>query len=374
MNKKAYFGQLNVVYIEVTNKCNINCKYCYEVQKKQSKQVFTVEMFYRIIDNVAEFSCHDDISIIFHGGEPLLIPSDFYENCMAYATQTLSATGKTVSFGLQSNLMLLKDDLIPILIKYRVGISTSIDGPAEIHNQARAGFDKTIDNLHKLCNAGVKVNFITVCSHHNKDRISDLFQFAKTLNLKSLQLSIASCVKSINPESTYGPLSENEIFEIWTKALDCWKSTGVEERNIALMLKRYLNPDWDFNHTFHCESPFCYAGRHMFVFTPDGNMHLCSPAVPIGSKYPEFIAGNINNLSDKDRLNNALRTFHAKGDKYLVECQQCEASCICTFGCPAFDRIDPITAEVRCKATQRFYQYITLQDVQTLKQLISISL
>ncbi len=369
---KIYYRQLKVVYIEVTNKCNINCKYCYETQKKLNKQVFTKELFAHIIDNVARYSCYDEISIIFHGGEPLLVSTDFYEYCFAYATTTLETVGKSASFGLQSNLMLLQNDLIPLLLKYSVGVSTSIDGPQSIHDEARSGWKMTIENMKKLRDAGVKVNFITVCSQHNQHHIADIFNFARDFNYKTCQISIASCVKSINPESTYSPLTEDEIFAIYKAILNCWMNTGIHEKNMEVMLQRYLNPDIDFIHTHQCESPFCYAGYHMLVFTPDKKIHLCSPAVPLASQYPEFIAGSVDDIDSSQQLLHAMSVFHQKDEKYMQVCPECEAACICSFGCPAFDRIDPVTASEKCKATKRFYEYLKTLNKQELIDIISM--
>lgn len=335
--------------------------------------MFTVEQFVRIVNHVVRYSCHNQISIIFHGGEPLLAPTSFYRECFDYAVKTFAAAGKTVDFGLQSNLILLQDDMIPLLRQYKVGISTSIDGFQEVHDQARGDWEKTITNLMKLRNGGVRVNFISVCSQHNHHHLAELFRLAKQFGFKSLQLNIATCVNSINSKSTYLPLSEQDILDVYKQSLRLWAETSVIEKNMALMLRKYLSPEWDCQHELYCESPFCYAGFSMLVFTPDNKIHLCSPSVPLTIQHPDFIAGDMDNLTDDLRYTSALRAFHEKDEKYYRECQNCDASRICNFGCPAFDRIDPITAEARCGAIKRFYEFLGSQDQDVLKQLISNS-
>lgn len=370
MNK--YFDNLSVVYIEVTNKCNINCKYCYEIQKKDAPRFFTVDLFRQVIDQVAQHSVHPEISIIFHGGEPLLVSNSFFAECFAYATEKLASVGKKADFGLQSNLLQLTDELIPLLKEYKVSISTSIDGFENVHNQARFGWSKTIANLAKLLEAKIKVNFISVCSQHNYNHIKDIFLLAKEYGFASFQLNIASSVSRINPQSDYMPLTEQQIFDIYTQSLDFWKETGVQEKNMATILRRFFDPERTILREHCCESPFCYAGLNMLVFTPDGKMHMCSPAVPMAKENPEIIAGEMTDLDNEQRRLKALSAFHAKDAKYENECMTCEASAICNFGCPAFDRIDPQTAQAHCEAVKRFYDYLLQQDPIQLKQLINV--
>lgn len=371
MNENAYFKTLSNIYIEVTNKCNINCKYCYEVQKKDSPLFFNYERFCTIIDNVVRYSNSQSISIIFHGGEPLLVPALFFHDCFSYATRTLEEAGKHVDFGLQSNLLLLNDDLIPILKQYNVGVSTSIDGFEDVHNQARGGWKMTIENMLKLKRAGVKVNFIAVCSQHNYEHVKDIFLVAKEYGFGDFQLNIASSVCKINPNSTYVPLTEQQMLDVYIQSLDCWRETGIGEKNLIRILSRFLSCDNDHHSELRCENPFCHAGFNMLVFTPDGQMHMCSPAVPLAKQYPKLVAGQMDKLDDVQRRIDAIKYFHQKDAKYEQLCSICEAACICNFGCPAFDRIDPVSAEHHCGATKRFYKYLSLQNRQELYELLT---
>ena len=117
------------------------------------------------------------------------------------------------------------------------------------------------------------------------------------------------------------------------------------------MIEHFLCPTEERLQQLRCDSPFCYAGVNMIVFTPDGMMHACSPAVPLSLVGEDFSLGDINGLKI-NHFENSLERFHEKGDKYINQCSNCEAAKICDFGCPAFDRIDPVTAENHCIATK----------------------
>ena len=122
-----YLKDLNIIYIEVTNKCNIACEYCYAVQKSNSRHIMDFPLFKTIVDSVIANSSQEKFSIIFHGGEPLLAKPAFFRDCMEYASKEFSQNGKTVDFGLQSNLILLSDEMCDILKRYDVSVSTSIE-------------------------------------------------------------------------------------------------------------------------------------------------------------------------------------------------------------------------------------------------------
>lgn len=56
-----------IVHMEISNKCNLNCKYCYK--EKEAKQELTTEDWFKIIDSLAGYNI---FQVTFGGGEPTL--------------------------------------------------------------------------------------------------------------------------------------------------------------------------------------------------------------------------------------------------------------------------------------------------------------
>lgn len=56
-----------VVHLEISNKCNLNCKYCYK--EKTNQMELKTEDWYKIIDSLAEYNV---FQVTFGGGEPLM--------------------------------------------------------------------------------------------------------------------------------------------------------------------------------------------------------------------------------------------------------------------------------------------------------------
>lgn len=366
-NDYSFLRDLNIIYIEVTNKCNLCCKYCYAIQRKLPARMMDFSLFKRIVDLVAINSRQKHMSIVFHGGEPLLAQPEFFVNSMSYAEDCFAREGKTVDFGLQSNLLRLSDAMIEILKRFNVKVSTSVDGPEKVHNKARGGWKQTVSNFEKIRLAGIPINFIAVCSQHNKNCIESLFVLAKDMGFSSLQLNIASSPQLVDPVSLYCPLSADEIYGIFRECLSLTEKYGIVEKKTSSMVRYFLESSGDRMRQLCCDSPFCHAGTHMLVFTPDGMIYPCSPAVPLSMGSDGFLLGSINDGSEF--FFKTLASFHEKGEKYSTQCINCAAAKICDFGCPAFDRIDPVTAENHCQATKKLYDYFLQLGADNLKSL-----
>lgn len=73
-------------------------------------------------------------SVVFHGGEPLLVGADGFERACRILRETLP---RDCALHLQTNGILLSDTILHICVLYEVGISVSIDGPIEVHDASR---------------------------------------------------------------------------------------------------------------------------------------------------------------------------------------------------------------------------------------------
>ena len=78
-----------------------------------------------------------DITVEFQGGEPLLnIPA--LKEIVQYATELNAKYCKNLSFVACTNLSKIDDDLLDFFARFKVSISTSLDGPEFLHDLNRA--------------------------------------------------------------------------------------------------------------------------------------------------------------------------------------------------------------------------------------------
>ena len=134
---------LNTLVLNVTNQCNLSCKYCYEfgedrLADQQGKAKFMpVETAQEAIDYLLENSPgRPSVHVTFFGGETLL-NFKVMRSAIQYAVVKAKEAGKGIDFSLTTNGTLLNEEVIEFLSEYRVGVTISLDGDREMNDQFR---------------------------------------------------------------------------------------------------------------------------------------------------------------------------------------------------------------------------------------------
>jgi len=132
---------IDTVLVKLASRCNLDCGYCYvyhmgdDAWRLQPKLISeeTVDALGRNLKTLIDAQ-RRPLSIVFHGGEPLLVGARRFEEICATLRRHLP---QTVGLHVQTNGLLLSDAIIDICAAHDVGISISIDGPADIHDRNR---------------------------------------------------------------------------------------------------------------------------------------------------------------------------------------------------------------------------------------------
>ena len=134
---------LQTLVMNLTNQCNLSCQYCYEfgedkVATPEGKPKFMdLEMAKASVDFLLEQSAgRRSVHITFFGGETLM-NFPLLKNVVAYANERAAAQGRSIDFSLTTNATLLTPAIIEFLSENRIGVTVSMDGPAELHDKLR---------------------------------------------------------------------------------------------------------------------------------------------------------------------------------------------------------------------------------------------
>jgi uncharacterized protein len=129
---------LATLVLNVTNKCNLSCTYCYEYGADRltpgsgSEGTGSARMSDATARQSIDFLLRSSgdrpqVSVTFFGGETLLnVPA--IRAATEYAEQRGRETRKRVHFSLTTNATLLTDEVVDFLTAHRFGITVSIDG------------------------------------------------------------------------------------------------------------------------------------------------------------------------------------------------------------------------------------------------------
>ena len=132
---------LDTVLLKVASRCNLDCSYCYvyhmgdDAWRNQPKRM-SAETGARIAEQLGAVFRAQQIpfSVVLHGGEPLLLGRKRLAELLAALRAELP---QPCGLHIQTNGLLLSDEIIDVLVAHDVGVSISIDGPAETHDEFR---------------------------------------------------------------------------------------------------------------------------------------------------------------------------------------------------------------------------------------------
>ena len=135
--EEFYKTNLNMMILQVTQNCNLRCKYCVYsgsyVNRTHMNKRMSVETAIAAIKFFYDHSLNSDsVTIGFYGGEPLL-EYELIKQCVAYAEEIFA--GKKLSFNMTSNATLLTEESVLFLAAHDFNLTISLDGPANIQNK-----------------------------------------------------------------------------------------------------------------------------------------------------------------------------------------------------------------------------------------------
>jgi len=142
------FTSLHIFVISL--RCEHSCPYCQVSRQSDDKVKFDMSksVASKSID-LALKSPSKNIKIEFQGGEPLLNFS-----ILKYIVEEAKArnTNKNLAFVIATNLAVITSEILDYCLLHDIHISTSLDGPKELHNKNRPrpgknSYEKTIEGI-----------------------------------------------------------------------------------------------------------------------------------------------------------------------------------------------------------------------------------
>jgi len=266
-SRYEFLSQSTALHIfVVTLRCEHSCPYCQVSRQNTDKQLFdmsqdTAEKALAI----ALQSPTQRLKIEFQGGEPLL-NFELIKWIVCRAKELARPLSKVVDFVIASNLALLDDDILAFCKTHDILLSTSLDGPADLHNKNRP---RPGGNSHELAVRGIKraqeylgrdcVGALMTTSESSLPRARDIIDAYLELDLDGIFL---------RPLSPYGFAVKTK----WIRKYDARRWLSFYEEGLEYIL--------DINRTGR-RFPEFYAGlilQRMLTDQPTSYVDLRSPA------------------------------------------------------------------------------------------------
>jgi radical SAM protein with 4Fe4S-binding SPASM domain len=295
------FKRMTSIIFEITNRCNLRCKHCYNDSGPKRDQELTFEEIKKSVDTFADAGV---LNIVISGGEPLLHPHIF--DIIQYIRS------KPMSCIIFTNGTVITEDTVKKFKDFSiVSVAISLDGATPETNDSFRGilgsYKKTVKAIKMLQKEEIPVR-INVCLHKGiLDEFDELLNLFKKWDITDY---------SVAPAAYTGRQHEPDFV-----------ITLEEYKKVLKQLKEF-----EFKKGKKNELPYipnsinCGAGMNSLTIRSNGDITLCSPfpdELSLGNIKTDSIIDIWNNseLLNKIRSINASESEMCKGCKHIMVCQ-----------------------------------------------------
>nr|WP_312983845.1 radical SAM protein [Clostridioides sp.] len=295
-----------------TKSCNLNCKYCYEHENKETGNMCsdiedkTLESIKRII-----VESNEDIhNIQFHGGEPLLN----FKLIKRFVEEIEEVKGSaTVKYGLTTNGTIWNSEIEKFLKKYKDSfkgyISISLDGNCKTHNRNRVyasneeTFDKVLETSYKMRAIFERLRCRVTVAPNTIENLFDNIKYLSDLGFK--QIAVAFDLFSKEWDENHIVLIEQQ----YKKTLNYWKEfasqTEISIVDEVIRDRRNLG--------------ICHPNKHFYI---DGLIYPCTFVVGLN----DYSIGNVINGIDNKKVEEIVKIGYIDNNG----CEKCNNKKSCS--------------------------------------------
>jgi uncharacterized protein len=329
---------LATLVLNVTNKCNLSCTYCYEfgadavADAGKRRALMTEETARESVDFLFKSARERPaMTITFFGGETLL-NFPVIKATAEYAAQKGRELNKLVHFALTTNATLLTDEVIDLLVSRRFGVTVSIDGDARdqdrhrVFKNGRGSFETIRPRIEALLAknkqargrpVGARVTLTRGSSH-----VREIYDFLHG-ELGFDEVGFAPVTSAPGHDYALGNGDFGALLQGFGELAEDFvdKALHNEPHGFANLndLLRELHQGVNKAHP-------CGAGLGLLGVSTEGKLGLCHRFVE--SKSHEV--GSVQQGIDEAVRTDFLKRGHVQNK---IDCQSCFARPVCAGGC-----------------------------------------
>lgn len=352
--------------IPVSESCNLNCEYCHP-DAQPGKGIMDRDVAEDIIEYIFSIPNLEGSSMRFvlTGGEPLLN----YDVVRFLADKIKKESeGREIRtrVSMVTNMTKMNDDIAEELSDSSISVSTSLDGPKELHNKHRhynsgkGTFETVTHWMKRLKNKyNMRISAMPVVTNisleYGPESLVDIYRDLGqgTVFFKPYRPQGRGEKRSdlrMEPEDFFEYYKEGleYILELWKKG------EKIVERKTREFMENFLSP----SRRSMCMDRPCGAGLTMLSWNKDREVYACDSL----RSEEEAKLGNIDEDSYMDLRGNAL-PFVSMTTDVIPECTKCPYQSFCGT-CPGNgfgERGDPLPKpplSFECKWQKKAFDYL----------------
>jgi len=326
---------LSSLVMNITNQCNLSCTYCYEfgadkIATPQGKPKYMdLETARASVDFLLrESKGRKAVHITFFGGETLM-NFKLLREVVTYAREQVAAEGRTVDFSLTTNATLLTAEIIAFLSDNAIGVTVSMDGPADLQDKRRVykngrGSYARIEPRLRALLAGHRTRAITARVTLT-DGVTNVLRIYRHLkdDLGFHEVGFAPVTSTPDQDYSINDADMEGVLEQFQALAREWLEFALDGRmhgfsNVSETIGELIQ---GVNKSHPCGAALGLVG-----VGPAGDIAPCHRFTDADS----HSLGHISTGIDKAKQQDFLARGHV-GAKY--DCQSCWARPLCAGGC-----------------------------------------
>jgi uncharacterized protein len=284
---ESWEGQLQLLVLQPSPFCNLNCDYCYLPDRQNTRR-----MAFKTLDLAAKkiFTAKlptQELSVIWHAGEPLAVPRDWYRQAFSILASHCPQSVK-LTHHFQTNGVLIDEKWGSFFREFGVRVGVSLDGPAWLHDRHRKTRDfkgthaRVLNGISVLTKLEIPFHVICVLTRESLEYPDEIYDFFADLDILQLCFNIEE-IEAANKLSSLAvnPLDTEKAYRLF----------------MAQILKRSKSAK-----SVNSESDSSTSGKYKTDVVINANMRIRELDDVIKAlRYPGFanLKGNSQNLPGK---------------------------------------------------------------------------
>jgi radical SAM protein with 4Fe4S-binding SPASM domain len=323
-----------------TNKCNVNCEYCFEDKTADRMTLGQLSVvIHKVLDYMDQASIRA-LTIHWQGGEVMTMAPDWFERAYDLIQSAAESRGKLIDHGLQSNMVAYHPRWNKVIKRmFGNSVGTSMDFPnlhRKLFNGSSADYTRIWKcNVQRARDAGIGMGVIAVPNPATLDAGAERFYsyFVDEVGVNSFQVNTPFPGGEQNDAKRSLGLDVDGLGRFFVDLTDVWLSRGygkVSLGPIDELVKTFTDGSgclpciWQAN----CADEFISIDARGFVAQCDCWV----------TSYPEYFFGNIyeaDSLAQMLSESSARRKFVERPAAIIPrDCIECDYLSLCHGGCP----------------------------------------
>jgi uncharacterized protein len=334
-------GPLELLVVQPTPFCNINCSYCYLPDRQSTRQMSpqTLEQTFAWV--FSSGLVRQPFTLLWHAGEPLVVPRTFYLTAIALL-QRYNRPPIDIHHALQTNATLIDDDWCRFFVEHNVHPGVSVDGPAFLHDRHRrtrggkGTLDRVLRGIRLLRRHDVPFYVISVLTADSLLYPDELFDFYREQQIPTVAFNVEEIEGPNTTSSLLGVEMRERFRRFFSRFMDLALAADppLAVREFDTSVSALLGPRYGPGSRTQENNPWAIVNVDC-----EGNFSTYSPEL-LGVSSPRhgsFALGNVARDSLQSAI--ALERFARLEDEIRTGVERCRQTCpyfaFCGGGAPA---------------------------------------